>query len=148
MTDYSTFTDRFWKKVERRSSTDCWEWRGAMKNTGYGCISVPGNARKQITAHRASALIHFGMFDRRLMVLHSCDNRRCVNPEHLRLGTNTDNVRDMWDRNRQAGQFAPTDACKRGHVWTDETAGRQRTGRYCKVCRAAWKRARRQEVAS
>lgn len=81
----------FWQKV--RKTDYCWFWKGHVNRGGYG---VHGT----ILAHRASWLITRGEIPERLKILHSCDNRRCVNPNHMRLGTQMENIRDMHDRNR------------------------------------------------
>lgn len=65
---------------------------------GYGLIRIN---RKNILSHRFSWGIHFGRIPEGLCVLHECDNRRCVNPNHLFLGTNQDNVDDKVNKNRQ-----------------------------------------------
>jgi hypothetical protein len=108
------FIERFWEKVRVAGPDECWEWQGAVKKSnGYGVLSVPGNNRVQLTAHRISALIHFGMISRRHLVCHHCDNKLCVNPRHLYVGNHWTNARDMMERGRgrgqwQPGQFVPT----------------------------------------
>ena len=92
--------ERFWAQVDRRGPSECWEWTGHRGPTGYGLIKLPGNGAPRVHPSRLSAIIHFGMFDRRLLVLHRCDNPPCVNPAHLFLGTHTDNMRDMVAKNR------------------------------------------------
>jgi hypothetical protein len=81
----------FWQRV--RKLDYCWFWTGPVNRGGYGIHGT-------ILAHRASWLITRGDIPERLKILHSCDNRRCVNPNHMRLGTQMQNVTDMHDRNR------------------------------------------------
>ena len=99
---------RFWKKVERGKSDTCWEWHGALCNTGYGIIVMPGertalgNPRLAL-AHRVSWWLEFGVRpDADLYVCHHCDNRRCINPSHLFLGTQDDNMKDALRKGRIA----------------------------------------------
>lgn len=93
---------RFWTKVARGEG--CWEWTGAIcPTTGYGDFSA-GGAGSNVGAHRASYELNIGPIPPGLFVLHRCDNRRCVRPDHLFLGTQRDNVRDMIAKGRAAKQ--------------------------------------------
>lgn len=84
--------DRFWGKVDIQGRNDCWEWIGAKQSNGYGNFSFNSC---YILAHRFCWLIYFGKIPDGLFVLHHCDNRRCLNPKHLFLGTQKDNLKDM-----------------------------------------------------
>lgn len=75
----------------------CWEWNGSRDASNYGKFWMDG---KTIPAHRASFILHHQANPDGKMVLHTCDNPRCVNPDHLVLGTHRDNVRHMMERNR------------------------------------------------
>ena len=86
---------RFMEFVSINSKNGCWEWDGTIRS-GYGRFSKDG---KMKTAHRVSWEIHNGPING-LLVLHKCDNKCCVNPEHLFLGTQRDNVRDMINKKR------------------------------------------------
>lgn len=90
---------RFWKYVDKKPKDDCWNWIGACDKDGYGLIGVN---KKLISAHRFSWEIHFDKIPKNLCVLHHCDNPSCVNPHHLFLGTQQDNVDDKVKKNRQA----------------------------------------------
>ena len=90
--------DRFWEKVEVRGPEDCWEWTAYKNRKGYGYFSIAGAG---VTgAHRVSWEFANGSIPPGLYVLHSCDRPSCVNPAHLRTGTQTDNMRDMIGRGR------------------------------------------------
>lgn len=125
--------DRFWEKVEVRGDSECWNWMGATYVTGYGSISLPGWRTGSIKAHRFSAMLHFGMFDRRLWVLHHCDNRLCVNPAHLYLGDVRDNARDAAQRGRLAAMRQTH--CRHGHELTPSNIFPDVNGhRRCRKC--------------
>lgn len=89
--------DRFWSKVERGDG--CWLWRGAIDGNGYGGIKIAG---KMYRCSRVAYELTNGPIPAGLIVLHSCDNRACVNPAHLRSGTHKDNTRDMIERKRNS----------------------------------------------
>lgn len=94
-----TTEDRFWEKVKK---TDyCWNWTGSKRNKGYGAFGYTVNGRTiQGRAHRYSYELHIGDIPQGLFVLHRCDNPACVNPDHLFLGTNEDNIKDMLSKGR------------------------------------------------
>lgn len=104
--------DRFWKKVQK--SDGCWNWIGYKTQIGYGII-VAGKLgiddsihTKRLVAHRVSYGIHYGVPDKKLFVCHKCDNPSCVRPDHLFLGTQTDNMRDCANKDRVRNQgFKP-----------------------------------------
>jgi len=90
--------ERFWRKV--RLGPSCWEWMGT-KSRGYGKFKESG---KTLLAHRVAFLLEFGAIPDGMNVCHHCDNRSCVRPEHLFLGTDSDNVLDSVRKGRWANR--------------------------------------------
>lgn len=78
----------------------CVEWRGGLTSGGYGKFHSGGRFGKTELAHRAAWRLFKAPLPPSAFVLHTCDNRRCVNPDHLRLGTQKDNIGDMWSKAR------------------------------------------------
>lgn len=91
--------DRFWSKVDVRGPEECWEWQAGRFNHGYGMFGLKGKA---LLAHRIAFVLVKGAIHPGLHILHSCDNRGCCNPNHLREGTNLDNVNDKVSKGRQS----------------------------------------------
>jgi hypothetical protein len=92
---YTNQMERFWNKVIKQEN-GCWEWQAALRE-GYGAFKLNG---KVIGAHVYSYSLTHGEITRGLVICHSCDNRKCVNPEHLWLGTYSDNMQDASVKGR------------------------------------------------
>lgn len=98
--------ERFWALVSVREADQCWEWQGALTDRGYGRWGY--SKRGTIRAHRASFILTHGSIPDSLSILHSCDNRRCCNPGHLSVGTQTENLEQMRNRGRGVNPPDPT----------------------------------------
>lgn len=99
--------ESFWAQVNIGSKDECWEWQGACNNTGYGTVSWSG---VRCVAHRLAAWLS-GLVPTLLKpdntydlthVLHTCDNRKCCNPNHFFLGSYSDNQLDAYRKGRRA----------------------------------------------
>lgn len=93
-----TLLERLLNKIVINQNTDCWEWQGGTNNIGYGMIR---DENKMRTTHRVSYEEHNQTkIPSNLVVMHGCDNPLCANPNHLRLGTRSDNTQDMLAKGR------------------------------------------------
>lgn len=97
-----SMVERFWAKVERTGPNECWLWKGCgsrnRRGEIYGHFRVNGRMTR---ATRVSYELHNGPVPAGMVVRHKCDNPPCVNPAHLEVGTQRDNVKDRYDRGRQ-----------------------------------------------
>ena len=104
---------------------------------------------KKLAAHRLVWIRANGPIPEGLCILHKCDNTKCVNIDHLFLGTQQDNIRDMHQKGRyingQARKLLKRDACHKGHAYTLENTYMSGTIRVCRKCHAICAKKRRQE---
>lgn len=98
----SPIEERFWAKVDRCGSDECWPWIGRGRPDQHAKIRLAGKGSKSEGVHRVSWILAFGPIPDNLWVLHRCDNPRCVNPAHLFLGTVLDNNADRHRKGRYA----------------------------------------------
>ena len=113
--------------------TGCIEWTGSSESKGYGQIRIDG---KLVKAHRFAWEIANGPIPAGMLVLHSCDNPRCVNPDHLRVGTHVDNMADMDARNRRVNNQNKGVDCPAAKITEDDVrAIRQDTRRQIDIAK-------------
>lgn len=123
--------------------TDCVEWLGTRKESGYGVVSSGG---RKYRAHRVVWTVCRGPIPPGMCVCHRCDNPNCINIDHLFLGTRKDNYDDMVAKGRQPESFvsAARPFCGKGHPMSGENLYVKPSGtRICRMCRNAWKRGNR-----
>ena len=104
---HKTAEERFWAKVKKGDLDNCWEWQGGTAtNNGYGRLWTHEG---HITAHCFSWQLHNGDIPPGMQVCHTCDNPKCVNPNHLFLGSSSVNAQDMILKLRGTQKLSPDD---------------------------------------
>jgi hypothetical protein len=90
--------ERFWQYVDKRGTDECWEWTASLMQKGYGQFNIGDH--RTVRANRFSFELHYGPLGKD-HALHTCDNRKCVNPKHLFRGSQPVNMADMTKKGRR-----------------------------------------------
>lgn len=127
--------ERFFQKVNKTDS--CWLWTGAVSSRGYGSVTFQ---RKVVSTHRLSYMWFKGEIPDGMFVCHTCDIPACVNPDHLWLGNNSDNMQDMIAKDRHGRSMRTQTHCRKGHdfaIFGFKTFTRKngKVEKYCKECK-------------
>lgn len=109
--------DRFEDKIAYEPTSGCWLWAGSLSHNGYPHLATEGD--KPVRAHRLSYEMYRGPIPDGMMVMHHCDTRQCVNPDHLTVGVAADNTADMIRKQRGKAKVHLGEAHGRAKV-TDE----------------------------
>lgn len=131
MASQKSTADRFWAKVNKTNT--CWNWTAVVKG-GYGDFFV-STERGRSAAHRFSYEQAHGQIPPGMKVCHRCDNMLCVRPDHLFLGTQSDNIRDMYAKGRWPLHRYKRTHCSRGHKLTANEMLPSGRNRECLACR-------------
>lgn len=127
----------------KKVASGCWEWQRSRMNSGYG--RVYQGFMRDMGAHRAAYIVWKGDVPEGFCVLHRCDNRICINPSHLFLGTKADNTRDMVAKGRHRCPARERTACPRGHPYDGKNINGART---CSICDRAARRRHNERKAA
>jgi len=103
--------EEFYSRAKKDENSGCWLWQKSVTRGGYG---QQGYKMYNYSAHRLSWIFSVGPIPKGLAVCHKCDNPLCINPEHLFLGTQKDNVQDMMKKGRHGAR--PKKNCVAGHT--------------------------------
>jgi hypothetical protein len=120
----------FWAKVQKGKT--CWLWLGSPKGVNrYGQFAIN---RKIYSAHRVSYMMHFGEIPEGMCILHTCNNKRCVNPSHIRLGTQIDNMTSAAEDKLFHNHNKNKTHCSNGHEYTNSNTYWYKGSRCCRTC--------------
>lgn len=124
--------EKFWSRVDVRGQDECWEWMHTLNNWGYGDFRCKGF--RSGSARFALTIVGGLTPTKQMYACHSCDNRKCCNPAHLRWASAKENSQDMVSRGRNVVCTFKTH-CRNGHEMTGDNVLKWANGkRACKTC--------------
>ena len=141
MAKHMPLIERFFQKVDKSGNEkfpDCWIWDGGRTSKNYGSFCYY-TKKPAIGAHVSSYLFHKGEIPDGQIVRHKCNNPPCVNPEHLILGSHSDNMKDMFESDRHSWANRERTHCRRGHEFSVvgvkvSTKANGKSFRTCREC--------------
>lgn len=126
-----TIAERFWPKVKKTDG--CWLWMGGKSDSGYGRFGLGTRKDGIAIAHRVAWELINGPIPEGMLLLHRCDTPSCVNPGHLFLGSQQENMMDCHQKKRFFNQRKTH--CQKGHEFTlQNTHYNKNGGRVCRAC--------------
>jgi hypothetical protein len=127
---HATVRERFWQKVKKAGPDECWEWTSPPNERGYGCLWT--KITSSFPAHKLSLILHGGTVPNGMVVDHTCRNKICVNPNHLRAVTPRINA--IENNSSWAAINASKTHCRRGHPYAGDNLRMFRGKRRCREC--------------
>ena len=121
--------EKFEARYVPEPNSGCWLWTAGVSSNGYGAFDGVG-------AHRFSYQLFKGRIPTGKIVRHKCDVKICVNPDHLLIGTQADNINDYV--RRLGHHYSKRTHCKHGHLYTDGSFYTAKGARFCLICKRKW----------
>lgn len=141
---YDSEIERFNKRIAAKENSDCWWWTGYVGSSGYGRFNIVGLTPRY--AHRiAWEITHEQEVPRGLVVMHLCNNRLCVNPAHLQVGTQRENLNMARKDGLMKKPHQGATHCKNGHEYTTPMTYDRRGYKLCVVCKPRVRRYKEQK---
>jgi hypothetical protein len=141
----------FWSRVKIGRATECWEWIGRKDRRGYGVVQIGVKGVRRTASRVAWEMEHNRDAPSQFVICHKCDNPSCVNPLHLFMGTQKENLQDSIKKGRFSsagrGWERTKTHCSNGHEFNELNTYRWKNKRICRTCHAANEAKRRARAA-